>query len=134
MNVVIDTNVVISGLFFGGYPRKVIESVIEDLCIAYASSSIIIEYNKVIQRIVIDKKNQIDISLYDDYLAKIEIIPSEAKVEISRDIDDNKFIECAMDSNSLYVISGDQDLLVIKEYKGIQIITAKEFCEMYLLK
>lgn len=73
-----------------------------------------------------------DISLYDDYLAKIEIISSESKIAASRDIDDDKFIECAIDSNSLYIISGDQDLLVLKEYKGVQIITAKDFCEKYL--
>lgn len=43
MNVVIDTNVVISGLFFGGFPRKVIESVIDDFCVAYASSGIVVK-------------------------------------------------------------------------------------------
>lgn len=132
MHVVIDTNVVISGLFFGEYPRKVIESVIDNRCLAFASSEIVIEYNKVIHRIVLMKKNTMDISLYDGYLAKIEIIASYSKVDASRDPDDNKFIECALDSNSYYVISGDQDLLVLEEYKGIQIITAKEFCDRFL--
>jgi predicted nucleic acid-binding protein len=37
-----------------------------------------------------------------------------------------------MDSKALYIVSGDNDLLDIHEYKGIQIITAKEFCDTYL--
>ena len=51
---------------------------------------------------------------------------------MSRDPDDDKFIECAVDAEALYIVSGDNDLLDIGQYEGIQIITAKEFCEKYL--
>lgn len=44
----------------------------------------------------------------------------------------NKFIGCAKDARALYIVSGDKDLLVIKKYENIQIITAKEFCELYM--
>ena len=54
-------------------------------------------------------------------------------MNISRDPDDDKFIECAKDADALYIVSGDKDLLVIEEYDGIQIITAKEFCDRYLV-
>ena len=43
-----------------------------------------------------------------------------------------KFIGCAVDAKALYIVSGDNDLLVIGEYENIQVITAKDFCEMYL--
>ena len=62
----------------------------------------------------------------------MEIIEPVTHVEISRDPDDNKFLGCAKDSRSLYIVSGDKDLLVIDKYENIQIITAKEFCEKYL--
>lgn len=55
-------------------------------------------------------------------------------VKISRDSDDDKFLGCAKDSRALYIVSGDKDLLVIKEFENIQIITAKEFCEKYLFE
>ena len=55
-----------------------------------------------------------------------------SKVKVSRDEYDDKFIECAIDSNATYIVSGDGDLLEIKEYQNIQIITAKDFCDKYL--
>ena len=44
MKIVVDTNVVISGTFFGGYPGKIIEAVAEDRIIACASDNITAEY------------------------------------------------------------------------------------------
>ena len=38
---------------------------------------------------------------------------------------DDKFIECAKDAKALYIVSGDKDLLVIKEYEGIKITLSK---------
>ena len=48
-------------------------------------------------------------------------------VNVCRDKDDDKFINCALDSKSLYIVSGDNDLLVIKNYQDIAIITAVDF-------
>ena len=63
---------------------------------------------------------------------KLKVIKPISKVKISRDKDDDKFIECAIDSKSLYIVSGDKDLLDIVEYKNIKIITAKDFYNKYL--
>ena len=46
-------------------------------------------------------------------------------ISVSRDPDDDKFIECAVYARALYIVSGDKDLLDIHDYEGIQIITAK---------
>ena len=62
----------------------------------------------------------------------MEIIEPISDVKISRDPDDDKFINCAKDAHALYIVSGDKDLLVLEQYDTIQIITAKEFCEKYL--
>lgn len=63
----------------------------------------------------------------------MEIIEPVSPIEICRDPDDDKFLECAKDSRALYIVSGDKDLLVIKNYDNIEIVTAKEFCEKYLI-
>lgn len=60
-----------------------------------------------------------------------EIIEPVIHVEICRDPDDNKFLECAKDSHALYIVSGDKDLLVIKQFENVQIVTAKSFCQKY---
>ena len=62
----------------------------------------------------------------------MKIIETESEIDVCRDPDDNKFIECAVDAKALYIVSGDNDLLDIEEYDGIRIITAKEFCDEYL--
>lgn len=62
----------------------------------------------------------------------MEIIEPVTHVEICRDPDDNKFLECAKDSRALYIVSGDKDLLVIEQFGNIQIMTAKAFFEKYL--
>ena len=46
---------------------------------------------------------------------------------VKDDPDDDKFIECALALDAEYIISGDKDLLAVKEYKDIRIITPAEF-------
>jgi predicted nucleic acid-binding protein len=46
---------------------------------------------------------------------------------IADDPDDNRLLECAVTSGSLYIISGDQHLLDLKEYQGIQILSPAGF-------
>lgn len=57
---------------------------------------------------------------------------SYGHVEICRNPDDNKFLECAKDFHALYIVSGDKDLLVIEQFGNIQIVAAKDFYEKYL--
>ncbi len=49
--------------------------------------------------------------------------------KISRDPDDDKFINCALSARALYIVSGDNDLLEIKEVEGIEIVTARTFLD-----
>ncbi len=53
------------------------------------------------------------------------------KVSASRDIDDNKFIEAALTGDAKYIISGDKDLLVLKNYEGIEILKPVDFLDLY---
>ncbi|MBE5891038.1 MAG: putative toxin-antitoxin system toxin component, PIN family [Lachnospiraceae bacterium] len=64
--------------------------------------------------------------------SSLKVIEGKTQIAVCRDPDDDKFLECAVDAKALYIVSGDNDLLDIKAYDGIQIITAKEFCEKYL--
>ncbi|MDI6793639.1 MAG: putative toxin-antitoxin system toxin component, PIN family, partial [bacterium] len=49
---------------------------------------------------------------------------------LSRDIKDNMVIECAIEGGADYIVSGDPDLKVLKEYQEIQIVSPGEFLEM----
>lgn len=52
------------------------------------------------------------------------------KVDICRDKDDNKFIEVALSAKVNIIVSSDEDLLVLKEYEGIKILSPHEFLEL----
>ena len=90
-------------------------------------SSFMIQHQEMIDR----KQGHIDSAILSPLIQVLEVIEPISHVEICRDPDDNKFLECAKDSHALYIVSGDKDLLVIEEYENIQIMTAKDFCKKY---
>ncbi len=132
MKIVIDTNVVISGVFFGGYPRRVLDAVLDGKTSASVTSEIAAEYVEIAQEMIERKQGHFRRELFAVLLSKMELIAPHSEVHLSRDPDDDKFIACASDTKALYIVSGDKDLLVLKRYQDIEIITAKEFCERYL--
>jgi putative PIN family toxin of toxin-antitoxin system len=132
MRIVVDTNVVISGTFFKGNPRRVLEAIIKSEVEAYATTDIVEEYQGVVRRIIERGVGTFDGSGFIRFIADLNLIESLAEVSVCRDPDDNKFISCAIDADALYIVSGDKDLLDLKEYEGIQMITAADFVEKYL--
>lgn len=132
MKIVLDTNVLISGVFFGGYPRKILSSIVARKMIACATAEIINEYEEIVKEMIDRKQGHINRAVLVPLIKAMEIIEPSSHIEICRDSDDDKFLECAKDSHALYIVSGDKDLLVIEKYEDIQIVTAKDFCEKYM--
>ena len=133
MKIVIDTNVVISATFFGGIPRKVIDLVVDENITAYTNMEILAEYEKTTIDVSVKKKGHINQELFEQFMDKVEVIDAVTVVDVCRDPDDNKFIACAVDAKAIYIVSGDKDLLTVEKYDEIEIVTAKEFYERYLL-
>lgn len=132
MKIVIDTNVLISGVFFGGDPRQVLDAVIDSKIKAYASPDIIEEYQEILEEMIYRKQGHLNKDLLKPLFQKFSIIIPTVSTDICRDPDDNKFLDCAKESKALFIVSGDKDLLVLEHYENTEIITAKEFCEKYL--
>lgn len=132
MKIAIDTNVVISGVFFGGYPQTVLRCVVQGRVTASATTEIIDEYLETAQEMVRLRQGHIRKDILSPLIDKLELIGPRSDIHVSRDPDDDKFITCANDAKALYIVSGDKDLLVLERYKDIEIVTAKEFCERYL--
>ena len=131
MRIVIDTNVLISGVFFGGFPRKILSAVVSQKITACATAEIINEYEEIVQEMINRKQGHINRAILSPLIQAMEIIEPVTHIGICRDPDDNKFLECAKDSHALYIVSGDKDLLVIEQFGNIQIVNAKDFCEKY---
>ena len=52
-------------------------------------------------------------------------------IHVCRDPDDDKFISCAVDGKCIYIVSGDNDLLAMEAFDGIEIITVADFLKRF---
>ncbi|MCL1947731.1 MAG: putative toxin-antitoxin system toxin component, PIN family [Chitinivibrionia bacterium] len=127
MRVVIDTNIIISALFFGGLPDKFLKLVFEEKIKAVASAEIISEYIETDSEFAQKANRRIQSNTLEQIIYPIEIILPKTKVEICRDPDDDKFIACAIDGKCKCIVSGDKDLLELKSFKNVEIVTVREF-------
>lgn len=132
MKIVVDTNVIISGIFFGGSPGDVLNAIVESKVTACATAEIVDEYYEIVDEMLSRKQGKFDKNLLSPLVNSLEMIETKSHIEISRDPDDDKFIECAKDAKAKYIVSGDKDLLVLKNFENIEIITARDFCDKYL--
>jgi putative PIN family toxin of toxin-antitoxin system len=132
MKVVIDTNVFVSS-FLGGNPQKIIDLWKNEKITLCLSSAILDEYINVLSRIGLKNENELEelLSLFSTGF-NILFITKTPKVKIIKnDPDDDKFIECALALKADAVITGDREVLALKEYMGIRMLTPKQFLEGY---
>ena len=130
--VVIDTNVFISS-FFGGIPRKITNQWKEGHIILCLSQEIVEEYLEVLNRLGLKDKNEIRklTKLFAEGYNSIFTATTPTLSVVEEDPDDNKFIECAVSLDCKIIVSGDKHLKNIKKYINIEILSPKEFIEMY---
>ena len=109
MKVVLDTNVLISGIFFPGPPSEILTHWKEGNFITVISESIISEYTRVAEEIS-KKFPQIEISeILELFILNSEVVDTEdLKIRVCEDPDDNKFLECAIVGNCSVIVSGDK--------------------------
>lgn len=133
IRAVIDTNVLVSGSIKGGSPpAKILQAWRKGKFILVTSESILNEVSRVLNYRKIKtkyhlRKKDIEGLLFALYLGS-DVTPDRLKVNIiTQDPEDNKFISCALEGQADYIVTGDEHLLRIKEYKGINVVTAHEF-------
>jgi len=130
---VIDSNIFISGIIFGGNPRKIIDIVTEGKIQLYISSDILREIKEVLERDKFGFSQNITQQIIFEIESLSEFVSPKSKHSIvNRDPDDNIIIDCAMEAKVDYIITDDYDLLSLKEYKNIRIINASDFMDLIL--
>jgi putative PIN family toxin of toxin-antitoxin system len=134
MRVIFDTNVLISGIFFGGPPAKILEAWRGGELKLIVSPEILEEYFEVCARISV-RYPDIDIAPILILIARnSKVVESPPLAEqISRDVGDDKFIACAIASGTRTVISGDNDLLTVSGYKSVNVVTPRGFVDRRIL-
>ncbi len=132
--VIIDTNVVISGLLFGGTPGEVVTLWQSGKILPIASQQIIQEYLSVLAYPKFDlTEREISFLMYHEILPHFEIIkviPRRVSI-VQNDPSDDKFIFCALPAKAHTIISGDRNLLALGPYQGIEILSPSNFLAKY---
>lgn len=130
MRIVVDTNIIISGIFFGGKPRKLLEECFSGTLQMVCSEEIFIEYTETIERLTIKSGKNIGKEIKPLLIENLEFIENRFNDSYSRDPDDDKFINCARSGDIEFIISGDKDLLVLEEIRRIKILGVTAFLDI----
>lgn len=131
MRVVIDTNVIISALLFGGRPGQLIPLWQAARIRPLAGKEIIDEYIRVLAYPKFSlSEDDINFLVFNEILPYFDIITIKPDhVIIGKDPSDDKFIHCAEAGNANVIISGDDHLAHLKQYHEIRILTPVEFLQ-----
>ena len=133
MKVVLDTNVFISGIFWRGSSNKVIINWKEGKFTLVTSLETISEIIKVLKDFKINLSDDTLREWIDLIIRNSIIVEPKERINIVKDDPkDNIFIETAVDGNADYIVSQDNHLLKLKEFKGIKIITPEEFNALFI--
>ena len=130
IKAVLNTNILISAIVFGGKPRQVLESAIKGHIQLVLTEEIIEEMRAVLE----GKKFQFPSEITDLIVHELEALaeiakPKERLTVIEKNPEDNQVLECAVESQADYVVTGDMHLLETKESKGTKIMMPGEFLE-----
>jgi putative PIN family toxin of toxin-antitoxin system len=123
INIVLDTNVFISGVFWSGPPHEILKAWKDKKINLILSQEIIDEYDRV-SKSLLKQYPKIDLLPFIELLTinSTMYLPVKINEKISRDPDDDKFVTCALAAGVKFIISGDKDLLDISGYQGVSVI------------
>lgn len=131
IKICLDTNILISAFIFYGKPAKVFDLATEKKIIAIISPEILFELVQILQYKFKRDKNYIQrqIKVITDVC---ELVKPRKRIKILKHIPDNKILEAAIAGNVDFIVTGDKKhLLPLKEFRGIPIVSPKQFLEKY---
>jgi uncharacterized protein len=132
MRAVLDTNVWLSGLLWGGLPSQLVQQVECGELQAIASEAILDELVRTLARPKLQRRlSQLRLDAASIMLVvrqAVVIVPDAAiAVENLRDPKDAMIVAAAIVGRATVIITGDQDLLVLEAVAGIKILTPRDF-------
>ncbi len=124
LRIVLDTNVLVSAIIRNGTPRRLFQAGIDGKCRILSSSAILSELSEVLQRPKFKMTRDDVIRIVSAMMETVDNIHvvSDLKV-MKRDPDDNMMINAALDGKADYIVSGDADLLELKDFRKIKIVS-----------
>ncbi|HTY25668.1 MAG TPA: putative toxin-antitoxin system toxin component, PIN family [Desulfomonilaceae bacterium] len=133
MRIILDTNVLVSGIFFHGPPHQILKAWRVGKLELAVSPKILEEYYRVSEALV-EQYATIDLrAILELVTIKAEMFTAESLPRpVCVDPDDDKFLACALASGSKLIISGDRHLLQVSGFQGILVLKPRQFVGEYL--
>ena len=128
MRVVFDTNVLVAAFLTEGVCSKLLVRARKKECDLILSEAIVEEFERVlVKKFSLSRTDLSDVRILLGETTE-EILRHVAAIEpLCRDPDDDKILACAHEAKAGYIVTGDQDLLVIEQYEGTRIVTPRDF-------
>ena len=127
-SIVLDTNVLISAIVFGGRPREVLERVISGAFVMVLSTEMLDEFQGVLEGRKFRYPGTIVRTIVNELLAVSELVRPTMKVQVIKaDPSDNRILECALESRAACIVTGDRHLLELGQFQGIPILDVAAF-------
>jgi putative PIN family toxin of toxin-antitoxin system len=136
MKIVLDTNTVISGFFWKGAPRQVLDLARSGIFTIVTSPDLLSELANVLGREKFSSRLEQAGTTVEElvlgYAALAKTVrPNKIVAVIKADPDDDKVLACAKVAKAEIITSGDSHLLNLSEYEGIKIMTANQLLDQY---
>ena len=130
MRAVLDTNVLVSGIFFGGLPRRILDAWADEKFELVLTPLIFDEYIRTCDRLSASHPNLEYQAILATIVGHGTLIPDADNSEpITVDPDDDKFMLCAEQAGAK-VISGDKHLLEATGWSGVEVFKPREFLSL----
>ena len=127
--VTLDTNIIISGLGFGGKPREILDLILDDKIKAVTSPILLAELEDVITKKFQKLTYSIE-PIKKQIRKKFRIVKPEITLLVVKDEPDNRVLEAATEGDCKYIVTGDKELLKLGVYQDIKIVTADQFLKI----
>ena len=133
MKVVLDTNVLVSGIFFSGPPQFILEAWGEGRFELILSPEILAEYQEVVERLCAKFPGAAASHLLAVIVTEGTLLPSTSIQEpVCDDPGDDKFLAAALSAKVRIIVSGERHLLDVADFRRIRVLRPREFVDEFL--
>ena len=129
MIVVLDTGVIVSGIFWRNEPRRCLVALGKRRFTLAVTEPVLDEYVSTVWDVKREEELALNPAPWLQWLAACArcVTPGPLPKQTCRDARDDKFLACALAARATLIVSRDQDLLVLEKPFGIEIITPRQF-------
>lgn len=130
--VVLDTNVLISAIIFGGPPRKILQMIFTGSITGCLSMPILEEMIAVLRRRKFGFSAEQSMHIMEELHGLCEMVSPDSEMNaVPQDPDDNRILECALAARADFIISGDSHLTAMGQFNGIPIMPPSMFIDIF---